>query len=407
MKRLITGVTLLLAGVAIGWWLRDIAPEMSQPQPHIPALASHTQVDSSAPAKHPVTSGTVDAASLPERVAANQPNVARFGQLLNQKEYQRALAYYENALKIDDNYQTLLKPRLEQYLNAKLQQCADGEFIELADLWLDTYYQDIPVLLLLAENQRLCNSPEEAARTLQIASTYALQPGSKESVVAAVTQLITATDKSLSQQQSWVELLGFYEFLKAIDLATNSSELRRAALYQLMGEFQRSQELLLALREDDDRLDPEWTAALDSQWSNNAPESATDEPPMEAIPLTRRGDHFLVAMSINDTSQVNLLIDTGASVTTLSRESFDQLGRNGFGYRGARLFNTVNGMTQGEVYETTSVTLGNTRIRALEIAVLDYTSAGGVDGLLGMNVLRNFHFEIDQDNGVLYLGARR
>ena len=397
----------MFAGVLIGWWLRDVAPGKSLLPPQVPVSSSYTRADISSRAKPPATSDTTDIDSLPVLESTKLPEVARFGQLLVQTEFQQAIAYYENALKIDDGYEALLKPRLEAYLRASLHQCADGAFVDLVDLWLDNYYADIAVLLLLAENQRLCSSPEDAARTLQIASTYAIQPGPRESVTAAVARLISATDKNLSKQQSWIELLGFYEFLQAIDLATNTSQLRRASLYQLMGESQRSQELLLALKESDDKLDSEWTAALDLQWSNTTQPSSTDDPPMHAIPLTRRGDHFLVAMSINDVSQVTLLIDTGASVTTLSKESFAQIDSAGLRYRGSRLFNTPNGMTQGEVYQTASITLGNTRMSALEIAVLDYDSSDGVDGLLGMNVLRNYHFEIDQDKDFLYLRSRR
>lgn len=407
MKRSITGASLLFAGVAIGWWLRDVAPEASLSHSQVPVSSSYTRADLSSRANPSATWATTGIDSLPVLESTKLPGAAHFGQLLDQTEFQQAITYYENALEIDGGYQALLKPRLEGYLSARLHQCADHAFVDLVDLWLDAYYADIPVLLLLAENQRLCSSPEEAARSLQIASTYAIQPGPRESVSAAVTRLITATDNSLSQQQSWIELLGFYEFLQAIDLATNASQLRRAALYQLIGESPRSQALLLELKESDDRLDSEWTAALDLQWSNNAQQSSADDPPMHAIPLTRQGDHFFVAISINDVSQVNLMIDTGASVTTLSRAGFAQIDSTGLRYRGSRLFNTPNGMTQGEVYQTASITLGSTRLDALEIAVLDYDSSDGVDGLLGMNVLRNYHFEIDQDTNVLYLRPRR
>ena len=40
------------------------------------------------------------------------------------------------------------------------------------------------------------------------------------------------------------------------------------------------------------------------------------------------------------------------------------------------------------------------------IAVLDFESGNGVDGLLGMNVLRNYRFEIDQDRDLLRMSPR-
>jgi clan AA aspartic protease (TIGR02281 family) len=163
----------------------------------------------------------------------------------------------------------------------------------------------------------------------------------------------------------------------------------------------------LELRENDDRLNSEWTAALDLHWTKSTQQSRADDPPTHAIPLTRRGDHFLVAAYINEVSQVILMIDTGASVTTLSSSSFAQIDGTRLGYRGSQLFNTANGMTQGEVYQTESITLGNTRLSTVDIAVLDYESPTGVDGLLGMNILRNYRFQIDQDRNVLYLHPRR
>lgn len=407
MRRLLTAASLLLAGVATGWWLRALAPEVLPHAPQVSAPSPYQAADTISAHYPPAAPGISDADASQAPAPTKPPETAIFRQLLEHREYQQALLYYEDALAVDDDYQPLLKPALEDHLGANLRRCKDGAFVELADIWLDTYYEDIPVLLLLAENQRMCSSPEEAARTLQIASTYALRPGLQESVGAALGRLITATDNSLSQQQRWIELLGFYEFLKTIDLATRSSELRRAALYQLIGEHQRSQSLLSALRESDNGLDPEWTATLDLQWDNSVQGSSADQAPTQALPLTRRGDHFLVTLAINDNSQATLMIDTGASLTTLSRASFELMDSRELDYLGSRLFNTGNGVTPGAVYQTASVTLGTTRINAPEIAVLDFESPAGVDGLLGMNVLRNFHFEIDQDAGVLYLRARQ
>jgi clan AA aspartic protease (TIGR02281 family) len=407
MKRFITSASLLLVGVMTGWWLRDMAAPISVLP--LPVLVSSSDVPVVTIDRTPRPTGphTTFRKLLPVQETKSRPGAEHFSQLLSQRSFAQAIAYYEDALDIDEGYQSLLKPRLEEYLQSNLQQCADGAFVDLVGLWLETYYEDISVLLLLAQNQHICSSPEEAARTLQIASTYAIMREAQERVSVAVTRLIAATDKSLSQQQSWIELLGFYEFLQVIDLATRDSQLRRAALYQRVGELQRSQELLLQLRESDDGFDSEWTAVLDHQWRDSVGQSSSDDPPMQAIPLIRRGDHFLVATSINDVDQVVLMIDTGASVTTLTSESFAQMDGAGLGYRGSRLFNTPNGMTQGDVYQTASITLGDTRASGLEIAVLDYASSDGIDGLLGMNVLRNFHFEIDQDKNLLYLRPRR
>ena len=49
---------------------------------------------------------------------------------------------------------------------------------------------------------------------------------------------------------------------------------------------------------------------------------------------------------------------------------------------------------------------GEQVLQNVDIAVLDFRPRGGVDGLLGMNVLRHYRFEIDQDRDVLRLQRR-
>jgi clan AA aspartic protease (TIGR02281 family) len=389
----------VFAGVVAGWWLRDLAYERTPFPAGVPVASPDVPI---AIARQSATAITPFAAPQ-SRVL---PETASFAELLESREYDQSIVYYETAVQIGEANQALLKPELLAYLRAHVHGCADGVFIELVDLWLEAYYADIEVLLLLADNQRFCGSPGEAARTLQMANTYAVNPGELENVAAAVAGLVGATDKDLSGQQRWIELLGFYEFLEATDLATNTSQLRRASLYEQIGEIQHSREWLLELRENDDRMNAEWTAALNLQLANSAEQPFAKDRPQHEIPLTRRGNHYLVSAAINGASQLALVIDTGASITTVSKARFSQIENTGFRYLGTQLFNTPNGMTQGEIYNADSIQLGEIKIPDLEIAVLDFELSGGLDGLLGMNVLRNYRFEIDQDKELLYMSPR-
>jgi len=399
MKRLFISACLVFAGVVAGWWLRDLAYERTPFPAGVPVASPDVPI---AIARQSATAITPFAAPQ-SRVL---PETASFAELLESREYDQSIVYYDTAVQIGEANQALLKPELLAYLRAHVHGCADGVFIDLVDLWLEAYYADIEVLLLLADNQRFCGSPGEAARTLQMANTYAVNPGELENVAAAVAGLVGATDKYLSGQQRWIELLGFYEFLEATDLATNTSQLRRASLYEQIGEIQHSRELLLELRENDDRMNAEWTAALNLQLANSAEQPFAKDRPQHEIPLTRRGNHYLVSAAINGASQLALVIDTGASITTVSKARFSQIENTGFRYLGTQLFNTPNGMTQGEIYNADSIQLGEIKIPDLEIAVLDFELSGGLDGLLGMNVLRNYRFEIDQDKELLYMSPR-
>jgi clan AA aspartic protease (TIGR02281 family) len=402
MKQLAKTICLLLVGVLLGWSLRDAIPVDKQKQnlaTSTPAqqFPSGPLTDSPSPKEH-------EAYPVPE--SAVLPSTGRFRQLLMEQRFDVALAYYEQALNLDDTYQPTLKPILEQYLMLCLEQCSEGVFVEIVDVWLAAYYQDIPILLLLAEHQRLQRQPEEAASTLQLAATYAYQTEYEEDVNAAVQRLVQATDEALSQQESWVELLGFYEYLQTIDLGTPEFFLREAILNRVLGETQRSRELLLALQLRDNRSSTVRTATLEQELSLISPQPEKVDRPGHTIAVTKQGDHFLVEATLNRMTRVKLLIDTGASLTTISRASFTGLPQANFIYRDSRMFNTASGLTRGDVYRASSIGLGEMQLDDIDIAVLDYPSAPNVDGLLGMNVLRNYRFEINQDDRVLYLHPR-
>jgi clan AA aspartic protease (TIGR02281 family) len=122
-----------------------------------------------------------------------------------------------------------------------------------------------------------------------------------------------------------------------------------------------------------------------------------------SISLQKIADQFIITteLSGNDT---NLLIDTGASVTTVSKEYFKSIQRRShFSYQQKQTFLTANGETTGEIYTVDTFQIGEHRLKDIEIAVIDFPTSQHSSGLLGMNVLRNFKFEIDQVNASLTL----
>ena len=403
---------LLLVGVVLGWLLHDAIPTGSLAQNPAPSISTPAPAPAILPSRYFSASPQADSPNLreqpPSQVSepAAPPSADRFRQLLVEQQFEVALSYYEQALSLDDAYQLALKPILEHYLMFCLEQCSNGVFVEVVNVWLSTYYQDIPVLLLLAEHQRLQRQPEEAASTLQLAATYAYQTEHEDAVNVAVLRLVQVTDDTLSRQESWVELLGFYEYLETIDLGTREFLLREAILYRVLGETQRSQKLLLTLQQRDNKSNTVWTATLNQELSRISPQLEKPDRLGHAVAVTKRGDHFLVEVTLNRMSTVKLLIDTGASLTTLSHSSFADLPQANFNYLGSRMFNTAGGLTRGDIYRASSIELGEMQLNDIDIAVIDYPSASNVDGLLGMNVLRNYRFEIDQDDKLLHLQPR-
>lgn len=405
MKRFLNTVFMLLTGVVLGWWLhgKQIASAPSQSSVVIPGSISPAQ--SAVPgvsAVFPIPPNEPGAAT--EKNGPATP-VQRFRRLLNQQDFDEAVAYYDDTLALGENHRVLLKPVLENYLTHCIEHCREGVFIALVDSWLASHYDDITVLLLLAEYQRRQGFPEEAARVIHMAMTYAYKPNQQTRVTLALQHLVQSSDEYYSQRQQWIELLGFYELLDDIALREPEFGLRQAMIYRLLGETESAVELLLELQASDVGLDSQWTQNLESQLAETAADAGPEAVLTSAVPITKKGDHYLVEITLNE-QQVVLMIDTGASVTSLSRSSFNRLASRDYDHLGWRLFNTANGIARGEVYSVNSLVLGNTRLNDIDLAVLDYESSPGMDGLLGMNVLRNYRFEIDQDKQLLHLRAR-
>lgn len=388
----------LCLGFAAGWWYRGPLP--ADTQPISTSVINQPSSRSTPPA--PQYPATPEAETVEQATSDGQT----LEKLLNAHRFQEATALYYEAISRDATQAPLLRPTVDDYLKRCLANCDSEVFLALVESWLGTFYDDIPVLLLLAGHQENQGQPEAAANTLLLARTYALAVNDQQAVNKSLGQLSQRTDQRLSREQRWIELLGYYEYLAAIDFSRPEFELRRALLYRHLGEQARGSALLASLQAADNGSNPQWTATLEQHLAEATTEIAPGTEPSSAIALERRGDGYLVDVTLNDRTSMKLLIDTGASITALSQESFRRLQRHRVSLLGTRLFNTANGYTRGDIYRAAALTLGQERIEDINIAVLDLRTMDDIDGLLGMNVLRQFHFEIDQSAGAMRISRR-
>jgi clan AA aspartic protease (TIGR02281 family) len=393
MRNLFAITLVFFLGLFSGWWLRDASSE------------TPTTATQGVPHLSPTVASRFEDMLPPQIAAAGQQSLQpAFRTLLSEGRFEEAITQYESR---DQAGRDRLHPELESFARRCLSECNPARFLDLAQFWLAAFYDDIDILLLLAEHQRREGSPEMAADTLLTARTYALAGPDREAVKHALGRLTQETDTSYTAQDNWIELMGYYEYLQALDLSTPASELRQADLYAALGETARAQRLLNALLDQDIGADPVWTAQLRERL---AEEPATLQSPSAALsnglPLSRQRSHYLVDSQLNG-EQLVLMIDTGASITSISSKRFLGLPRQHFQLMGSRMFNTASGYTLGDVYRAQTFTLGKYTLENIAIAVLPFQSPEDADGLLGMNVLRNFRFEIDQDNSMLRLEPRQ
>lgn len=401
-------LAMMLAGFMLGWFAHQYwaSPAVNKTD----VIPTQTNSGSVWQAQQETDSDTTDPAdshSVAHHAPALSPQ-AHLRALLQQQQYEQAVAYYDQLKEEDENIALRLRQVLMNYLAAALEANRLEPFMVLMDSYLASVYQDIDALLLLAEYQRRQAYPEEAARVFQLAYTYAYKIADREKLAAAFSILVSKTDTQFAEQQRWVELLSFYQFLVSVDLASPPHLLRMATVYLQLGDQLSAASLLRALTSDEN-IGADARALLGALNKQDEPPAAP-VPRAESVALVRYRNHYIAPVLLNREAELNLIVDTGASITSLSKRAFDDLVDDGlvgdFRRVGMHLFNTANGVNRGIVYRVDQFRLGENELQDIRVAVLDFDQETGIDGLLGMNVLQHFRFQIDQDESALLLQAR-
>lgn len=414
-SRVLAGTLLVGFGFSTGWWLRGlneprppVAPPPAAPaavQPHVQAPAAVAARP--APAAPPVEPPALATAEPAPEAPPAQPEetiTERFRSLLNTRAFEAAMNLYVEVQHRDTAKAAELKSLVMSYLQRYLKETNGVALTGLVDAFLSRYYDDLDVLLLLARHQLQSDYLAEAAHTFQLAFTYAYNGAEQQQVQRAFQSFVQQVDQLLGGQGRWRDLISFYETLELLDLIQPEFQLRLAELYLARGEPEYGRNLLRRLT-----TNPAVATRAEAMLAGVRPQ-ARPQPTtaQDTVALGLIGSHYHLPLRLNNAADVELIIDTGATTTTLSRRAFESLvSTSGFVKLGPQVFNTANGVAKGTMYRVDRVQLGNQTLSDVHIAVLDFNTPAGIDGLLGMNILRNFRFQVDQDEQRLYLRPRR
>ena len=202
----------------------------------------------------------------------------------------------------------------------------------------------------------------------------------------------------LAQQQRWRGIIDFAEPLLAYESDHMPYLLALAQAYLQLNDLERAQQWLAQAD-----LDPAYQrqAQLLQQQVLQAQRTET------SIQLEPAGEHYLIAATLNEQHDVNLLIDTGASTSVLSQAKFDELQA----WQEAEFISeqeifTAGGIVNAPIYRFSQFQIDDIQVADLYFVILDLPDRRS-DGLLGMNFLKQFRFHIDQQNARLELSPRR
>lgn len=330
----------------------------------------------------------------------------KFVWLIANNRYKEAVNYYQDIERRQVGLAPALKRELLKILEVKLNSSEFIGFSNLAEYWLAAYYSDIDVLLLLADYNSLQNYFGEAINLYQLTYSYAANDGELAKIDNKFAAFVHARDARLVENQEWHELQSFYELIEQAAIARPANLYRLAEIYLHNGLPDNARYFLQELVSSGQykHKAQKLLADIESENYKNKPFRSLGQ---HTIPLERMGHHFIATLNLQNNVQLKLLLDTGASITSVSHSAFaDKIGYVGHSFAPSRLFHTANGVVRGDVLLLPAVYFAGFELRDIELAVVPMPESEQVDGLLGMNVLSQFRFHIDQDAAELVLDKK-
>ena len=388
---LVFSVLMLSAGMIIGWWLHDRLERsaMTASSPYV--SYSHAE---RAPFNTALPVQRYDSESLAE------DDLTGFTNALNDHRIDDALVIYqqyEHTSASDNNpFRTTLKEWLTTH--------NDEQTTVVLERFTDHYFQDTDLLTLLADHYEQQGNREAAIISLLNQQRFTTEESQHQPLGERIHRLSqTLFDQSLKDHQldqhlSLFQRLtssepedGFYRFaLSQIYLALNDTD---SAIREL--------ELL--------QEHPDYSAQAEAQLASLLPAPSIEEPedlPAGSIPLVRQNGHHIVTVIAGGRETARLILDTGASLTTLPSGLLQRLRSNKRAVRVSHTqLKTAGGYRFAPIYLLKELQIGPFLVRDIQVAELDLYEPHS-EGLLGMDVLGQFQIQLDQDRNTLTLQPR-
>jgi len=382
MQKLFTVLTPLAAGLILGWFAHmhyKSEPLKQQAAPHLPV-------------EHTVVSATKSTTKSDSPLNVFE----HIRQLLLRSAYIEAVEQYE--LLQASNVTSHIEQARNQILEYAQQLVNAGNYVAASQLlqrFIVASYRDSEARMLLAETYSSQQDYLAAIEQLYELRGIAFRPEMLERIKQRIHHAAYKQAELYRSNGDNTGLLSLFQNLtqKEPDHASWFIEL---AIAQLAVDDNEAAQYSLALVISDPEVGEQAQTMLNKLQDNISARQNTDTIPqaydIAGIPLTRIGHNFLVDASSSNNTHLQLLIDTGASITILTPDVLQQ----GLHYQDTgktRVFATANGTVRAPIYILESLNVGDWQVEQLEVGVLELK---GMDGLLGMNFLKHFRFFIDQ-----------
>jgi predicted aspartyl protease len=121
------------------------------------------------------------------------------------------------------------------------------------------------------------------------------------------------------------------------------------------------------------------------------------------VPVHMTGTAVIVPVTLNRRVQTHMILDTGASLTVLSRQVAAQLNLQAGSYT---TILTANGVIRVPLAHLNSLHVSDAAATDLTVAIHDFSPNPHIGGLLGLDYLSRFHTSLDSRRNRLTLAPR-
>ncbi|MFT4628909.1 MAG: putative aspartyl protease [Arenicella sp.] len=258
---------------------------------------------------------------------------------------------------------------------------------------------------------------DTAVTALLASSAQEYDPQAYEASLRALLRAASYARATLEQRSDQLSILAMYQRLYDSHPSYARFQLELAQAHLRLNDYQSASSYLDPLVYDIEfgAIAQQLLANINSSLARQEKTLAPIEPVRQSdsrasdirIPLVHAGNSLLVDVAINSTS-MRLLLDTGASITSLTSDTIRRLGLTPTG-RSISL-STANGLTQSPLHSADRLNLGPLRLSNLLVAEVDFGRTGRVQGLLGTDVLkqlsREYSYLIDDQQKALIFRKR-
>lgn len=396
-KRYITGILLLALIWYLGWVSNQFFSARDKLQPRQEATTDTT---------------TVYITELPERRTNSARSIlVNISRLLKEGLYESVIHQY---LSLQEQggarQQNRARQLILRYAQQLQQQGEHSNAVRLLELFTEQEFRDVAALALLGKSYLTLDRYEAAVEKLYIAKGYAASSEQLQRITAAIRQTVKDSVKDLQENKDVSRQIKLYQMLTQLEPDYAEYFLHLALVYIQVENVNAARQALNliiydpVLGNDAQRL----LAKLDESTRVASNDSAPQETPESEfvateIPLIRYGNHFIVEALSAENKTLRLMIDTGASLTTIKPSVLKHHGIKFIDIDKGAVFVTAGGRVRAPIFDMKALIIGDYQVAPIRVVGIELLGDDQIDGLLGMNFLSRFHFFIDQEKAVLRL----